>query len=870
MKKILFGFAVFSLLIGMPRVGRADAPELEYFRIQPVESARFEGVAAGRAYAVAGNRIFAIGGRAEDGALLQEIQILERNGSEYTLSRAELPEPLAFAGAVGQGSTVYLVGGLTGEGASDRVRALDWNGRSLTITELPSLPEARILPGVTTHRSTTKEYLYVLGGVGAPDADAAPSTMYELRIEDIKKGRAEWVRKDDLPFGGRVGAVVRETYNEIVVSGGWTVGEGGALSLSAETWGFARVARDGHVHPGWVRRADLPAAVALPAFAKTGQAHLTVMGGAASDSRLADVLDGRIPAEPVDSVWAFHDPTDTWVRIGSIPYPAWSGVLAPGAGDQYVLVDALTPDNEPHPGTLFDFIRATKPMGLIDYLFIALYFIVVAVIGAIFARKQAKQQTSEEFALGNRKVKWWAAGISMFASGVSTISFMALPALIACIGMASSGPAIFMLAGVLVSAFLTYPLLRRLNITSTFEYLERRFGVGLRLVGSFVGIVTQLMGRIGIVVMLPALAISAMTGMDPWKAILLTGIVTTIYSTLGGFEAVIWTDVAQGLLMFVGFSAIGVLAFMNIEGGWATFLEHGRALNRFNFFLVEFDWTIHMMWFAIFGQIIAIMAFASDQSTAQRVLSTPMRDVRKLAFLGGAFGIGIAYIVAAVGMGLFAFFKSNPELLTPVMKNDQIVPLFILHRVPVGLSGIMIAVLFAAAMSTVSTSINSCAVMFGEDFYKRFKKTTTSKSEMRAMQIFSLMAGTVGTGLALWLLSMPMPTLWETFLRIMALLGGGFAGVFGLGMFTRRTHELGAIIGVICSFIVAYFIQYVPWDIHYGGLGLIIVTTCMVPGYLFSLILPWKRKPLKGLTVWDKLTIDEAEARLLVDEPIEG
>jgi SSS family transporter len=409
-------------------------------------------------------------------------------------------------------------------------------------------------------------------------------------------------------------------------------------------------------------------------------------------------------------------------------------------------------------------------------------------------------------------------------------------------------------------------LLRRLNITSTFEYLEKRFGVPLRLFGASIGIAAQLLGRIGIVVMLPALAISTMTGMDPLIAILCTGAVTTLYSAAGGLEAVIWTDVIQGVLLTLGFISLGLLAFCNLEGGMDTLLAHGRELDRLNLFITEFDLTIGMMWFGIIGMILQLMSFASDQATAQRVLCTPMRDVRKLAFFSMGTGVVCSFIGAAVGLVLFAFFKSQPELLSPVMQNDQLVPLFIINKVPSGPAGLIVATLFAASMSTVSSSVNSCSVIFAEDFYKRFRKDVGSKEEMRVMQIATVVAGAVGTAFAVWLLYQPLPTLWEGFVRVMAMVGGGFTGVYALGMFTRRTHELGAIIGVVTGFVVAYTVQHIPFEIHYTGLMPITVGSCIISGYVSSLIIPWKRKPLTGLTIWDQISDKEAQARITAVE----
>jgi SSS family solute:Na+ symporter len=456
----------------------------------------------------------------------------------------------------------------------------------------------------------------------------------------------------------------------------------------------------------------------------------------------------------------------------------------------------------------------------------------------------------------------------MMASGVSTISFMAIPAMVACKGLANSGSAIMILCFAPVAAYITYPLLRRLTITSTWEYVERRFGLPLRLIGSGTGLFASMMGRVGIVILLPALAISAVTNIDPLWACIALGVVTTIYSTFGGYEAVVWTDVVQGILMLLGFSMIGATAFLSIDGGAAALWQYGHELDRWRLFITKFDIATPMIWFAFAGQTLQMMSFAADQGTAQRILSTPMKDVRKLAYLGAVFGTVVAFMAAWVGTSLFGYFKSSPEMLNPIMKNDQMVPLFIIQRMPAGIAGLLIAVLFAASMSTVSTSINGASVCFAEDFVKRFKKDISSKAEMRVMQALSFVAGLIGTGMAIFLLSAKLPTLFEGFVKIMALIGGGFVGVYSLGMFTRRANLPGAVLGVVSSYVMAWSIKLfaVAIPIHWSAWGLFTTVSCIFFGYIFSLIIPYKNGDLTGLTVWDQLSDEEAEARLNIKE----
>ena len=831
----------------------------DYFEMT-ASSESFEGDAYGRSYVSVGSRLFAIGGRLSDGMLSDEVQVLERDGAGFKLLRAQLSEPVAFAGAAVDGGAIYLAGGLRTNGISSGVVKLEWKDDAIVETELLSLPEPRLLSAVAMHRG----YLYVLGGLASLESMTAADTSYSLWLNQEGQG---WNEEPPMPAIARIGSIAQNMLEEIVVVGGWEVSErdGRAwLTPAAATWSYSRIPRDGHITPGWEPRSDLAQAVADAPWAMTGQAHLTIAGGDAAPGFLDDFLTGTKMRDPVDAVLAFHDPTSTWFELGRLPAASFGGAMAKLGEKDFLFAGSRDVGGKAVAGALA-FKGSTRSLRLLDYIAIAVYFVVIAGIGAYFARKQT---SAEEFALGNRKVKWWAAGISMMASGVSTISFMAIPAMVACKGLANSGSAIMILVFAPFAAFVTYPLLRRLRITSTFEYLERRYGLPLRLIGSGSGILVGMMGRVGIVILLPALAISAVTNINPLWACIALGIVTTLYSTFGGYEAVVWTDVVQGVLMLVGFAMIGILAFLSIDGGASALWQYGHELDRWNLFITKFDVATPMIWFSFIGMVIQQMSFASDQGTAQRVLSTPMKDVRKLAFLAAAFGTLVAYMAAAVGMSLFGYFKSSPEMLNPIMKNDQMVPLFIIQKMPAGIAGLMIAVLFAASMSTVSTAINGASVNFGEDFVKRFKKNITSKGEMRSMQVLSFIAGLMGTGMAIILLYSQMPTLFEGFVKIMALIGGGFVGVYSLGMFTRRANLPGAVIGVIASYIVAWLIKLytVAIPIHWSAWGLFTTLSCILFGYIFSLIIPYRNNDLTGLTVWDQLTDEEAEARLKNEE----
>ena len=193
------------------------------------------------------------------------------------------------------------------------------------------------------------------------------------------------------------------------------------------------------------------------------------------------------------------------------------------------------------------------------------------------------------------------------------------------------------------------------------------------------------------------------------------------------------------------------------------------------------------------------LAFANDQPTAQRVLSTPLKDVRKLAGLFTFFSIVIAVLVNVAGLAVFAYFHAHPGQLSPTMTNDQVIPLYVIQRLPVGIAGLIIAALFAASMSTLSSSMNSTATIACEDFYRKFRPEASDRQRLIFMKMGSLLVGAIGTASAAYMATMNLRSMFQLWNELIALLGGGFLGIYILGMFTRRATAFGVAVGAISS-----------------------------------------------------------------------
>jgi SSS family transporter len=488
-----------------------------------------------------------------------------------------------------------------------------------------------------------------------------------------------------------------------------------------------------------------------------------------------------------------------------------------------------------------------RGLHVVDYIVIVGYILLITAIGLTFSRKQ---KSTLEFSLGGRGAPWWVAALSLYATATSSISLMAVPALTYATNLVWLFQPIISIVVLIPQAFLVIPLIRRLNLTSTYEYLEQRFNPTLRLLASFQCIVFYTIGRASVVILIPSIAISAVTGMNVFVAILGVGLLTTIYTSLGGIDAVMWTDVLQAAVMLLGpLITIGVVLF-SFKDNLHSIVDIGSHYGKFD--LTIWSWTAIQpaAWIMILTVALTVTGFAGDQALVQRVLSTPDDKAATKATLGNWFVCVVgAAIVQIMGVLLFVYFHAHPGKLDPTMQNDRVVPLFAVQVLPIGVAGMIIAGIFAASMSCLSGTINSASTLIVQDFYLRWRPHSSDRVRLRLLKILSYVVGTIATAVAVWLAKMPMRSLMETWTTIFSLCGAGFVGVYTLGIFSRRANGAGAIIGAIASVVVTFFVAgYTP--LHWTLYTPLAVVTCLVVGYVASLLIPSARRNLNGLTVF--------------------
>jgi SSS family solute:Na+ symporter len=375
-----------------------------------------------------------------------------------------------------------------------------------------------------------------------------------------------------------------------------------------------------------------------------------------------------------------------------------------------------------------------------------------------------------------------------------------------------------------------------------------RFHPTIRMLASALCILMQVGGRMSVVLFLPALAIATITGVDVVWSILIMGVSTVLYTTLGGMRAVIWTDCLQVLVMIGG--AVFAIGFVVYTLGGAELYATATAHDKMKLVDFSFDLTQASIWgFFMLVLLDVVLTFPKDQVLMQRALATKSdKSAGRSIWIFALITIPGGFLFYGIGTALFAYYQARPERLDPLLPIDATFPLFIAAELPVGVTGLIIAGIFAAAMSTVSSTINSVATLLAVDFYGRLAKSPTQEQSLRFAEWMTVLVGLVGIGLALVLSRYDVHSLLDTTIELTGLLGGGFAGAYTLGMFTTRANSAGVSIGVASAIVVTLLAWSMNLVHPYFYLG-ISIFVCIVVGYLASLLFPAPTRSLAGLTV---------------------
>lgn len=452
----------------------------------------------------------------------------------------------------------------------------------------------------------------------------------------------------------------------------------------------------------------------------------------------------------------------------------------------------------------------------IDYLVIILYFLAMIAIGVYFS---GRQKSGEEYFIAGRSMPWMAVGLSLFSALLSTISYLAVPGETIHQGLAYCLSLLHIPFSYAVIYFVLIPFFMRLRVVSAYEYLERRFSRGVRMLGAGL-FMLYCLGWMAAVVVTCSVGLHAMTGWPLWIILLTNGLVSTLYTTLGGIRAVIWTDVSQAVLMLAG----GFLTLAYVAASTSTtpadWWHDGAGIGHTNLLWFTFDPTVRtsVLWITLNMFFWMICTHGSNQVALQRyfTLSEP-RQARRMLLIKMVAEILMTFLLVATGFALLSFYTRKPELLpaglelTRKSDSDRIFPHFIAYQLPMGISGGVVAALFAAAMSTISSGVNSMAAVFAVDFVAGAKRLRTRDPEQVRLGFwFTALSGLAITALAWALTQLPAGI---NFIDLMQMafnfLLGGMGGLFFIGMFlprcTSRSAILATLTGLTSGFLLAYW-----------------------------------------------------------------
>lgn len=812
----------------------------------------FAGV-SGEALVFAGGANFAPPVFENDKVWHDRVFVLAAPDGEW-VEAGTLPRPLGYGMSVTYEDELICIGGDDSEQAYAEVFALKWDGENLTTRELPALPEPVAYGGAALIGST----VYVVAGQTGKSIETATNRCYAM---DLAADEPAWERLPDMPEDAGVRAfnfVVAQhdgQGDKLYVFGGRRFLEGGVLDLEflGDCWAFDPASDT------WSKRADSPVPLMAGSAIRFSQSHVLVTSYA-DGSVLTAMIDSGIPTAEYDhpgfprTLYTYHTITDAWAPAGEIPEGAANQVTTTAVqwGERIIV-----PSGEVKPRVRSPKVWSVtvepheRAFGALNMGVLIVYLLAMVGVGVFFV---FKNKDTDDYFRGGQNIPWWAAACSIYATMLSSLTYVALPALVFATDWVLYPGMFMILATAPIAIYVAMPFFRRIDATSAYEYLGKRFNLAVRLFGS--GLFTLFhIGRMGIVMALTALALSAVTPLSPAMAVLIMGGLCLVYCTLGGIEAVIWTDTIQTFVLLGGAVLCFLFILSGIDGGFSGFVDAGQAQEKFKLFNLDFggtSFTTLAIWVIVIGGLGQnLSSYTADQAVVQRYMTTKdTKQAAKSIWTNGIMAIPGALLFFLIGTGLFAFYQSNPGKLDPTILNDQVFPMFIATELPAGVAGLIVAGIFAAAQSTVSTSMNSTATTVVTDFMRPFNALKTEAGYLNAARTLTLVMGVLGTLAGLLFISPDIRSLMSEYFKVIGMFMGALGGLFILGVMTKRANGMGALIGIL----LGVGVMIVVWqftDINgylYATIG---IASCLVLGYFASFVTADDEQELAGLTIYD-------------------
>lgn len=783
-----------------------------------------------------------------------------------------LPQRRAYAACVSTPWGVVCLGGNNESSVSNDAILMRWDGKRVNIYNLPDLP----IPNVYGQAAVVGSKIYLLAGQSGPELNSATTEVWSLDLTPISMSFAdltmvdsagainsartvvspvnstavnttavEWQRQQALPGPSRafhMAAVQHNGYQICIYVMGGRRQEAGKTKFLDDLWEY-EAAED-----QWRRRSDLPHEMMAGTAIGFGQSHLFILGAATSENfdRVDELRDNH-PGFPKQA-YAYHTITDRWTPAGETP-------LCQVTTHAVLWNDAIViPSGEVRPRVRTPQVFSITPVvrsgqfGTVNYVVLFAYLSAMVAVGFYFARRN---NSTDQYFRGGQNIPWWAAGCSIFATMLSSLTYTGVPSKSYAQDWVYSIGNFMIPVVAVVAIYVALPFFRRIDATSAYEYLEKRFNRSVRLFGSLSFTLFHIF-RMAVVMSLTGLALAVATPLTPAQSVLLMGALSIVYCTMGGIEAVIWTDTFQTVVLLGGAAIALVLLISGVDGGVSGFGTAAAEAGKFNAANFHWDATSGQiaLWVILVGGIAQnLSSYTADQAVVQRYMTTSDQKLAARSIWTNAIlTIPATLLFFAIGTALFAFYRSHPEKLDPTITTDQIFPLYIAKEMPIGLAGLLVAGIFSAAQSTVSTSMNSTATTIVTDMLRPIRLCRSERGYLNAARLCTLLLGLLGTSLALFFVDPSIRSLFDQFIKVIGLFMGVLGGLFMLGALTVRANGGGAMIGAVAGAVVMFSLwRYSPINGYlYTASG---ITACMVIGYSASFLFP-SEKDLAGLTVY--------------------
>ncbi len=489
----------------------------------------------------------------------------------------------------------------------------------------------------------------------------------------------------------------------------------------------------------------------------------------------------------------------------------------------------------------------TKPeFGTLNWIVLVVYLLAMLFVGMYFTRRASK--STDAFFKAEGKIPAWAAGFSIYATTLSAITFMSTPekSFLTDWSYAVGNISIVLIIPFLIKYYV--PFFRKLKVTTAYEYLEERFNPVMRVLGSVLFMLYHI-GRVAIVIYLPIIAITSVSSINPILIALFVGGLCIVYTFLGGIEGVIWSDVIQGILLLGGALLVSLLGAHLVHGGWGTVM--GDAVQGKKFFSsLDFQPSEIGRFIPIIfaGSIFNnLYQYTASQDVVQRYQTTSsMAETKKSLWTNGLLAFITIPIFYGMGTVLYSFYAHNGGV-PHGMTTSAIVPYFIVTEIPAGVAGLIVAAIFAAAQSTIASSLNAISSCFVTDIKQRFfDHKKTGLSDVNLARVIIAVSGLFSLGIAIYLLAGNASGTWDLFLTITGLFGVPVAGIFSAGIFTRAANGLSSVIGLIVSAAVTWIVDQTSTSPFI--ISCLSFLVAFIVAWLVGLITPKFGKNVDGLT----------------------